>query len=115
MGAFRLRVNQGIHIDGEGVSIDVIVVARGGCRDGGEACLEIIGLDGVDKMCLASSENLVHLGKDIYLGILRSKKQRKLTNEELMRNVKYNGQVSERIRIAYDIPRDFKCELRRYA
>ncbi len=116
MWIFRPKVNEGVHIEGKGVSIDIIVVAKGGSRRSGEACLEIIGVDGVDKMCLAPSEKLVHLGYDIYLGIFRREMDDSKTNEEVISIISYDKseKQSERIEITYDIPRDFKWELRKY-
>ena len=115
MYTLKPKENEGLHIEGDGVSIDLIIVARGGHRYGGEACVEVIGLEGVDKMCLGPSEELVHLGNDIYIGVLRREREGKPTNEEVMRKIKYYGGVSERIEITYDIPRNFRCEFRRYA
>jgi len=74
------KLNQGMHIKGNGLSIDVIVVAIYGTRSCREACLEIIGVTGTNMIGVSYSKGLVKLIEDIEVGILNIKKSKDASN-----------------------------------
>ena len=110
MGLFR--VNEGMHIKGENFSIDIIVVAIGKSGKFREACLEILGINGLNKMCLFPSRDLVSLGHDIHIGIL----DKKITGDYIRKKLRYvNYEKDElKVRLFHDMPKEYKIEFRRY-
>lgn len=100
---FGHRVNEGVNIKLNGYSIDITVVAIGNWGSRKEACLEVEGIDDIDKMCLSPSEDLVSLGHDIFIGVYREDRLYRISNEDLLRYITYNRDDNV-VKICYDIP-----------
>lgn len=110
MGLFS--VNEGMHIEGDGISVDIIVIAIGKSGRDREACLEILGIKGLSKMCLFSSPDLVSLGHDIYIGILNET----ITEDQIRKRLKSMRYERDELKVIlfYDMPNNYKIEFKRY-
>ena len=100
MRCIKHGINEGVHIESNGLSIDIIVIAIGKKLSYREACLEISGIEGLDKMCLFPSKKLSSLGHDIYIGMLAEK----ATEDQIakrLRNISYKKD-GLKVKIFYD-------------
>ena len=99
------RVNEGVNIKLNGFSIDITVIAIGNWTSRKEACLEVEGIEDIDKICLSPSEDLVSLGHDIFIGIYREDISYRISNEDLLRYITYDRDDNT-VKICYDIPKE---------
>ena len=70
MGLFRHHnLNQGMHIDGNGKSIDIILRGVRRLKDYREVDLEILGVPEMSSLCINSDDGLVKIIDGIKVGI----------------------------------------------
>ena len=117
------RKNRGAHIEGKGMSIDVIVTSITGNSRKREAMLKIVGVKGLDSLQLFQGEGFKRLTDDISIGIPDSSRlEYFVNNKQNHQMVKlidahgYNmvGHHSREVILMYKVGDDYKIERRNY-
>ena len=70
MGLYRrYKVNEGVHIEGRGRSIDVVVKSVKGKKNRKEVDFKIIGIPEMSEIHISYLDGLVHLEDGIFVGV----------------------------------------------
>lgn len=91
------KINEGVHIDGKGKSIDVILRKVGGSRRKREAYLEISGVEGLHTLKVAWYAGLIEIVPGVDIEVVTGANPR-----------------SDRVKFHYDMTEDFLLSRRRY-